>query len=415
MPIKGLTDSARLPQLGHIRKGAPKDKNRPGKDLDFFRFEALSDEDGHLYDRWAEAYGSQPRRIEVEMPYATTDECFDAWMEEYTASALQKRCDGERCILYRKKNGEIDTSGRPCSETPCECQRVGRLHLLLPIFPRLATVVLTTSSIHDIRNLSGALRRYERMARAAGGDLRGIVFYLSRVPRKITTPSGDGGRARRTKHLVTLEPAEEWVEARRYEQRVLQLAHHEDVRRLAGQQRQLPGEVTVGHIDEEDRQQLISGLREGGDVQPSDVQPGEVQPSAVQPAAATVAREPEGIAPDGRPEADPTAAQELVILMEGHDMCRDRAQRLTLLGKLAGYPIGTTKELSQKRLDYCERAVEYIIEQVPEEELERFVSYVLGKLSPQQMLTDERQVGGWVRDYVNLLTEAALAEEEAGQ
>ena len=386
MPIKGLTDNAQLPQLGHIRKGAPKEPGRPGKDLDFFRFEAMSEEDGHLYDIWQEAYGSKPRRIEVELPYPTADENFDAWMEAYTASALQRRCDGEHIVLDRDEEGTIERMKKPCESPRCECQRAGRLFLLLPIFDRLGTVVLTTSSLHDIRNLSGALRRYEAMARRHGADLRGIPFWLERIPRDITTP-GKNGRVRRTKYLCRLEPVEDWVAAKREEARQLALQPSQEIMQLMG----------------EGKRQLTDG---------SAAQGSAAEATSVQEAVEIQREEPIAFAEDGKVLADETEVQELIILCTDEGLFDTRAERLTFTSHLAGYTLESFKDLSHERCTYAHKALTYIADNVPAEQRRNFIRYVLQRMSPEQDLTHPAKVGNWVQSWHNLQAEMAMQEEQ---
>ena len=390
MPIKGLTDGTSLPQIGFLRKGAPKEPGRPGQDLDYFRFEALSEEDTHLYDQWGDVYGSKPKRIEVEMPYATADECFDAWMEAYTAGAMQRRCDGEQIVLDRGADGQIDRSTRPCESPACECQRAGRLFLLLPIFDRLGTVVLTTSSVHDIRNLSGSLRRYEAMARKHSADLRGIPFWLERYPREISTPGKDGKRVRRTKYLVRLEPAENWVAAKREQSRLLALAPGERVRQLQS------------GVEVQGRSKALPG-RSGGEVQRSDVQEENVFAEEVTSS--------EFLAPDGQPLADETEVEELVILCNDEDLFDSRAQRITFISELAGYNIESTNDLSHESITYVMKALGYICEEVKKDKRQPFVAYVLKHVNPTEWtLTDPRAVAGWVRSWQNFQAEMAAQE-----
>jgi hypothetical protein len=77
-----------------------------------------------------------------------------------------------------------------------------------------------TTSIHDIAEMSATLAAYE----ALRGDLRGIPFILSRVPRMVSTPKvfpkghpqqyqPTGERVRMEKWLWHLEAQPVWVQA----------------------------------------------------------------------------------------------------------------------------------------------------------------------------------------------------------
>ena len=121
-PIKGLTDRmAQFPELGQVRKGAPKpaDGKKPGADLTFFRvtFDEREIESAAIF---AQHYGDEPREIDVLLPFNHVDENLEAWRESYVAGGLVHRCDGER-IWYEvnPKTGErLVRNGEPASSSP---------------------------------------------------------------------------------------------------------------------------------------------------------------------------------------------------------------------------------------------------------------------------------------------------------
>jgi len=212
MSIKGLTDrkEARFPRIGFLRKGGPKreGKNRKGEaieimgiDLDHFRFDS---DDADACTDFAEAYGSEPKQINVFFPWPTVAENFQAWKEAYTAGALQHRCDGETCVLWLDKDGEYRTDPKPC---PGNCKEIGYLSVIIPELGRFAFVTVLTHSINDIMELQSNLEAYELL----GGQLRGVPFVLRRIERKISTPGQNGKRVRRAKWLMHLETKPEWT------------------------------------------------------------------------------------------------------------------------------------------------------------------------------------------------------------
>ena len=101
MPIKGLTDrpvgDRAFPQIGTIRKGAPKQANRPGKDLNHFRVEFTQGEE-ETAKHFHELYGDEPRDINIILPFDEIDRVWEAWNEAYLAGALIHRCDGENIV-----------------------------------------------------------------------------------------------------------------------------------------------------------------------------------------------------------------------------------------------------------------------------------------------------------------------------
>lgn len=210
MPIRGLTTlterAASFPIIGTIRKGAPKpNEKQPGRDLTHFRFTAVDPAAATLFQN---NYGDKPTEIRVYLPFPTADENFSTWQEEWVAGGLVHRCDGVECVLwYDKQAGGYSQQRKPC---PGGCKQVGRLSVVIREFQRLALVTVLTTSKHDIMELWGNLTAAQ-VLRPSG--LTGIPFVLCRRPRMISTPSGPNGqRARREKHLLTIEPDPAWVQ-----------------------------------------------------------------------------------------------------------------------------------------------------------------------------------------------------------
>lgn len=209
MPIQGVTTGdAPLPVVGHIRKGDTRPDGSP-VELQHMRF--TSDEP-ELVARWVEVYGAQPMRITVRLPYDDPEQVLEAWMEEYTAGTLQRRCDGGSCVWRRLPDGGSDSTPSPCAKDAqrrCACKPVGRLYLVLPDLMTLGVVVAHTGSWDDIRRLSASLRAMHQL----GVPLRGTPFILQRVARDVSMPSdrGRGGRVRRKKWMLDLQVDPSWV------------------------------------------------------------------------------------------------------------------------------------------------------------------------------------------------------------
>jgi hypothetical protein len=82
----------------------------------------------------------------------------------------------------------------------------------VPELKRLAYLIVMTTSVHDIINISEQLRGIASMN---SGRIAGIPLVLRRRPKKISTPSGENGkRARREKWLISIEADPEWVKAK---------------------------------------------------------------------------------------------------------------------------------------------------------------------------------------------------------
>lgn len=216
MPILGLTHrGANFPEIGQLRKGAEKPEagNKPGADLNYFRFDS---NDLNAVAAFQKAFGKEPREIEVLLPFPTADENFDAWREEWTAGSLKHRCDGVTCVRWLVSNPkeaeQYSTSMNHYSDKPkpCPggCKQSGRLKVIIPALQRFAYITVMTTSVWDILTIHQNLTALELIR----GNLQGIPMILRRVEREISTPNGNGARARRKKWLITIEAKPEWVQ-----------------------------------------------------------------------------------------------------------------------------------------------------------------------------------------------------------
>ena len=130
MGIHGLTgELARYPRLGKLRKGdkKPEAGNRPGRDLgEMLRF---ASDDPDLEREWAESFGGlNIDELTVLLPYPTVPECWQAWREEYGASALKVRCDGKNHVLWLDPTtGDYSDTPKPCPGESCQAKECGNL------------------------------------------------------------------------------------------------------------------------------------------------------------------------------------------------------------------------------------------------------------------------------------------------
>jgi uncharacterized membrane protein YuzA (DUF378 family) len=219
MPIKSLqiNQTAQFPIIGKLRKGDVKQQKTSaegkkyevyGKDLDYFRFDS---QDAAAVESFAKAYGDKPKSIRILLPFPTPDGNFQAWMEEYSAGGLQRRCDSEIQTFSREKDGKASASPKQCERLcggKCGCKQVGRLYVIIPELARLAYVIVETHSVYDIIQLTQNLQA----AHGVRGSLNGVPFLLTRRKKEISTPGDDGKRVRRVKNLLFLEPDPEWVQ-----------------------------------------------------------------------------------------------------------------------------------------------------------------------------------------------------------
>lgn len=258
--IHGLTlEAPRYPRLGKLRKGGEKviktradgsEYETVGRDLgELLRF---SSDDPATEQGWFETYGSLTvQELTVLLPYPTVDECWQAWREDYGASALKVRCDGRQHVLWLDPaTGDYNDTPKPCPGESCQAKEVGRLELMVIGFPRLGTVTLETHSLNDIANLDACLR----LLALKSGDLTKVPLRLCRVQRNISRPKLVGGkrtgeRVRSPEWLLHIEPSPAWVQQQLDAQRL------EVERLITGTATMaLPDEAHTGAIDGEFRQ-----------------------------------------------------------------------------------------------------------------------------------------------------------------
>jgi len=226
MPIKNLTtidpavDTAfAFTSLGKLRKGGAKQGNQFGPELDYWRFVALRPE---VQQAYSSLYG-QTAVVECYLPYAQVDDCFSTWREQWAASSLVVRCDGEHKHVW-KAGDKIVSGNEKCGGNCAECKAkpVGRLAIILPELWKaghIGYVTMETHSINDIRNIWRALQETYRWQVQRGGEvaalgLRGIRFTLRRAKVSISTPRKDGSRAMANHSLVFIEPTRDWAQLR---------------------------------------------------------------------------------------------------------------------------------------------------------------------------------------------------------
>ena len=224
MPIKGLTDRGlAFPEIGQIRKGAPKGEKAPGKDLPYFRI-TFDEREQEAAANFKKVYGEQPADIRVILPFNEIERMWDPYLEAYTAGRLVARSDGEKFIYWvdtktgdiKVKNGQPYTPytedqvvGHDYQGKPIKCKPTGRLKVIVPELARAAYMTVLTTSIHDIGNLSAQLEAFKRLNHER---IAGIPLVLRRRPKKISMPKGNQ-RVRVTKWMLSIEADPEWVRA----------------------------------------------------------------------------------------------------------------------------------------------------------------------------------------------------------
>lgn len=240
MPIKGITDApVEFPMIGRINKGAPKEPNKPGKDLEYFRVEL---DDPELQKKFVASYGEKPNQIDIIFPFTEINKVWDANMETYVATRRIAVSDGEylsylldhstgevlvrngkavRTFTLNGKERQLGQSVPHDPDTPVGTYNgkdlmlkpLGRLRVMIPALEQFGYLMLTTSSWNDCRNISANLLAYEDTLKKLGKTIMGAKFRLVRHPRSVSIPDprDPSKRKRVTKNLIYIETAPDWV------------------------------------------------------------------------------------------------------------------------------------------------------------------------------------------------------------
>jgi hypothetical protein len=255
----------RLKRAGIIRLGYKK-KNARGKEYpvaaDHFVLRDAPDV--------ASIYTDKPTRLNIYLPFNEVHRNLVAWHQMWQAGGLICRGDGEQIeyavahesgeVIVKSGKALIDSEVEKISlsrgeSVPCpgmehdlyprclDCKPNAMLIIIVREIPRLAYYQISTTSIHNIVNLTGQMRWVKENV----GRLQGVPFILELRPEKISTPGQNGKRVRREKYLLHLEPDPEWVRAMLAEMHKRALPGSEVAEKLA-----IPAEVgAVSDLDDE--------------------------------------------------------------------------------------------------------------------------------------------------------------------
>lgn len=241
MPIKKYTTGnnapALPPEIGTLRKGEAKQPNRPGKDLNHFRFVSKNPNDTELNAIVKELYGETPNNIVCMLPSDDLEVTCPCFLEEWAGGKLTHRCDGEVLWVYSRDYGWVATEepcpyltqARPVDKYGKElgCQPVMRLKVVLRDLTLeggyFGVVTVLSGSEIDIENVRGAIEYFQSQF----GSVIGVPFELFREPKRIKWTDNDGKEKSGDKWFINLRPV-----ARFMRQQM-----------LANEQRRLGGDV----------------------------------------------------------------------------------------------------------------------------------------------------------------------------
>lgn len=200
MTIKRYSPTERSPRIqpiGKIFKGEKKTGNRPGANLDYFRFvptPGVSAE--RVAEIWEQFYGDQPKEIQIFFKHDNIDSLIDDWYSEFaTGGLLKTKCNGETITEWRDDRGVYHLNEpKPCrapnSPKGCDkCRASALIKFGMPEFRYMGysgNIELSTTSINDIVCLKSQLQEIAAELALCGASLKYAPLILSRSPRVIT-------------------------------------------------------------------------------------------------------------------------------------------------------------------------------------------------------------------------------------
>ena len=199
---KTETTAGGVGAIGKIFKGAPKVGNKPGQNLDYFRFEPDELHADRLNQIWGHIYGDMPTSLNIFFKHSNIDNIINDWFCEFGASGLKTKCDGETIVGWRDEANRIyyRNNPKPCrspgSQKGCDkCKASALLKFCVYEFRALAgqsgNVELSTTSINDITFLRSQLEDIARDLTMVGQELAYTPLVLSRSKRIITKTTKD--------------------------------------------------------------------------------------------------------------------------------------------------------------------------------------------------------------------------------
>lgn len=204
MPIKGLTESRRLPRLGKIHLGIKKQAKSGAWYPSATEYFVVPPE-------VAEVVGEKPIELPIIFPIEDDEKFASQFYRSYSMTrGLVCRGDGETCRrMVDAQTGEMANrnsteitwrDGLPCEGRDCpyygkQCKEVMNLQFLLPTVEGLGIWQIDTSSINSIRNINSGIE----LIRGVYGRIAMIPLLLTLEPIEVTNP--DDGKKKKVRVL----------------------------------------------------------------------------------------------------------------------------------------------------------------------------------------------------------------------
>ena len=202
-PIKGISESRRLPRLGKIHLGVKKTKKVGDKEVeypsavDYFVFP----KNNPLYEELLKVFGEKPKELRILIPVEDEERWASQYYRCYSMTrGLICRGDGNSAIrMVDTRTGalanhesqsvvmkEMSCQGRECPDYEKQCREIMNLQFLLPEVPGLGIWQIDTSSINSMRNINSAADLVKRIY----GKISMVPLLLTTEPQVVQDAAG---------------------------------------------------------------------------------------------------------------------------------------------------------------------------------------------------------------------------------
>lgn len=207
-PIKGLSETRRLPRLGKIHLGikkvAPSGVSYPSATEYFV-----------VPPEVAKVVGEKPTELPILFPIEDEEKFTSQFYRSYSMTrGLVCRGDGETCrrmvdaetgdMANRNSKDILWKDGLPCEGRQCpyygkQCKEVMNLQFLLPTVEGLGIWQIDTSSINSILNINSAIE----LVRGVYGRIAMLPLLLTLEPIEVVNPDDGKKKTVRVLNLRT--------------------------------------------------------------------------------------------------------------------------------------------------------------------------------------------------------------------
>lgn len=193
-PIKGISETKRLPRLGKIHLGV-KAKNKQGVEyptaVDYFV----------CPEEVQKIFGERPRELRILIPLEDEERWASQYYRCYSKTrGLICKGDGETAVrMVDAKTGamedkdstivlmkDVPCQGRDCPHYNAQCKEIMNLQFLLPEVPGLGIWQIDTGSINSIRNINATADLIKRIY----GRIALIPLLLTIESQEVQDPEG---------------------------------------------------------------------------------------------------------------------------------------------------------------------------------------------------------------------------------